>query len=74
MHTIAERGDHVDRHTENMGVREYADVIFTPAERNVSREEIYVHAEVLVQQHYAFWISGGAGSIHYCSNILESNR
>ena len=74
MHTIAERSNHIDSHTEDMGVREYADVILTPAERYVRREEVYIHAEIPVHQHYALRISGGSGGVHYCGYVIQPYR
>ena len=71
MHSAAKRGNHIECKSENVRVRQNADIILSLNVGEVVRDEIDVCAEIPHRKHYALREAGGAGSVHDSAHFVH---
>ena len=72
VHSQTHRRDQVAGEAEDVAVREYAHIVFSPAVRRQFGEAFDVPAEIAYGEHYALRAAGGAGGVHYGAYVVHA--
>ena len=71
VHTDGKRDHHVAHKTEAVSMREKAQIVSSPVEREAGGDSLDVGGVIAVSQHHALWVAGRAGSIEDGADIVE---